>query len=624
MDIDLIEQIYEKFKLHPAICTDTRHIEQGALFFALKGGNFDGNQFAAQALAQGCAYAIVDDPNVIPNPSNTPNTNITNNNPNSDTRTLNSNPPNSNSNHSTSPYILVNDVLTALQALATHHRQTLNTPIIALTGSNGKTTTKELIYSVLSTQYNTLATQGNLNNHIGVPLTLLKLRPDHQIGIIEMGANHQGEIAQLCQIAQPDIGLITNIGKAHLEGFGGPEGVIKGKSEMYRYIASKSGKQLIVNIDNPILTKLVTEIFPASTLGSVPTPSLGSVPPSSLSSVQNPAFTSNPSSVSKAIPNSIHTSSPVTFLTYGTNSSASVQCKFISAEPNLSFEWLNPSHNTRTLQQPTNLNHSIQQSIMQADLKSAQIQNQSQDQQSNQHSVQLQNQFQTQFQTQSQTQSQFIQTQLAGSYNFENALAAIAIGQYFNIDPKNIVAGIQAYLPNNSRSQWMKTDNNRILLDAYNANPTSMQAAIQNFSQLPDLNKCLILGDMFELGGESDKEHQQIIEQISSHSKSFHSVILVGPNFCKALQILQDLPNKPDFNDRQSNHSTHSTQSIFYSFKTTAEANKFLLSKKEEVPTINHSAEPSPLNQNRTFPKQACILIKGSRGMKLETLLNVL
>jgi len=611
MDIDLIEQIYEKFKLHPAICTDTRHIEQGALFFALKGGNFDGNQFAAQALAQGCAYAIVDDPNVIPNPSNTPNTNITNNNPNSDTRTLNSNPPNSNSNHSTSPYILVNDVLTALQALATHHRQTLNTPIIALTGSNGKTTTKELIYSVLSTQYNTLATQGNLNNHIGVPLTLLKLRPDHQIGIIEMGANHQGEIAQLCQIAQPDIGLITNIGKAHLEGFGGPEGVIKGKSEMYRYIASKSGKQLIVNIDNPILTKLVTEIFPASTLGSVPTPSLGSVPPSSLSSVQNPAFTSNPTS----------------FLTYGTNSSASIQGKFISAEPNLSFEWLNPSHNTRTLQQPTNLNHSIQQSIMQADLKSAQIQNQSQDQQSNQHSVQLQNQFQTQFQTQSQTQSQFIQTQLAGSYNFENALAAIAIGQYFNIDPKNIVAGIQAYLPNNSRSQWMKTDNNRILLDAYNANPTSMQAAIQNFSQLPDLNKCLILGDMFELGDESDKEHQQIIEQIISHSKSFHSVILVGPNFCKALQILQDLPNKPDFNDRHSihsTHSTHSTQSIFYSFITTAEANKFLLSKKEEVPTINHSADPSPLNQNRTFPKQACILIKGSRGMKLETLLNVL
>ena len=586
MDIDLIEEIYEKFKLHPAICTDTRHIEQGALFFALKGGNFDGNQFAAQALAQGCAYAIVDDPNVIPNPSNTPNTNTTNNNTNSDTNHDNDKTRSTSSIHSTSPYILVNDVLIALQALATHHRQTLNTPIIALTGSNGKTTTKELIYSVLSTQYNILATQGNLNNHIGVPLTLLKLRPDHQIGIIEMGANHQGEIAQLCQIAQPDIGLITNIGKAHLEGFGGPEGVIKGKSEMYRYIASKPGKQLIVNIDNPILAKLVTEIFPASTLGSAPTPSLGSVPPSSLFSVQNSAFTSSPTS----------------FLTYGTNSSASIQGKFISAEPNLSFEWLNPPHNPSHLQQPTNLNQSIPQSYQQAE----------------QHSAQLQNQ------NQSQSQSLYIQTQLAGSYNFENALAAIAIGQYFNIDPKNIVAGIQAYLPNNSRSQWMKTDNNRILLDAYNANPTSMQAAIQNFSQLPDLNKCLILGDMFELGGESDKEHQQIIEQISSHSKSFHSVILVGPNFCKALQILQDLPNKPDFNDRQSNHSTHSTQSIFYSFKTTAEANKFLLSKKEEVPTINHSADPSPLNQNRTFPKQACILIKGSRGMKLETLLNVL
>ena len=642
MDIDLIEQIYEKFKLHPAICTDTRHIEQGALFFALKGGNFDGNQFAAQALAQGCAYAIVDDPNVIPNPSNTPVVIAPTNTPNSDTnhdntpstpstttpthtintpntnhdtRTLNSNPPNSNSNHFTSAYILVNDVLTALQALANHHRQTLNTPIIALTGSNGKTTTKELIYSVLSTQYNTLATQGNLNNHIGVPLTLLKLRPDHQIGIIEMGANHQGEIAQLCQIAQPDIGLITNIGKAHLEGFGGPEGVIKGKSEMYRYIASKPGKQLIVNIDNPILTKLVSEIFPASTLGSDPTPSLDSVPPSSLSSVQNSAFTSSPTS----------------FLTYGTNSSASIQGKFISAEPNLSFEWLNPPHNPSTLQQPTSLNHSIKQSIHQADHQSAQNQNQFQDQQSNHQSAQLQNQNKSQ--TQSQSQSQYIQTQLAGSYNFENALAAIAIGQYFNIDPKDIVAGIQAYLPNNSRSQWMKTDNNRILLDAYNANPTSMQAAIQNFSQLPDLNKCLILGDMFELGDESDKEHQQIIEQIISHSKSFHSVLLVGPNFCKALQTLQDLPNKPyisnilnlpnklDFNDRQS---IHSTQSIFYSFITTAEANKFLLSKKEEVPTINHSADPSPLNQNRTFPKQACILIKGSRGMKLETLLNVL
>ena len=436
-----------------------------------------------------------------------------------------------------------------------------------------------------------------------------------------MGANHQGEIAQLCQITQPDIGLITNIGKAHLEGFGGPEGVIKGKSEMYRYIASKPGKQLVVNIDNPILTKLVTEIFPSSTLGSVPTPSLDSVPPSSLSSVQNSAFTSSPTS----------------FLTYGTNSSASIQGKFISAEPNLSFEWLNPSHNPSHLQQPTNLNQFIPQSYQQAEQHSAQLQNQSQyqpqNQQSNPQTAQLQNQ------NKSQTQSQFIQTQLAGSYNFENALAAIAIGQYFNIDPINIVAGIQAYLPNNSRSQWMKTDNNRILLDAYNANPTSMQAAIQNFSQLPDLNKCLILGDMFELGDESDKEHQQIIEQISSHSKSFHSVILVGPNFCKALQILQNspnkpyisnilnLPNKPDFNDRHSihsTHSTHSTQSIFYSFKTTAEANKFLLSKKEEVPTINHSADPSPLNQNRTFPKQACILIKGSRGMKLETLINVL
>lgn len=377
------EELYRIFQSHQVVCTDSRKIAKGAIFFALKGENFDGNHFAARALANGAAYAVVDDPKVA----------------------------------QSQQYILVPDVLVALQKLALHHRRHLNPKIIAITGSNGKTTTKELISAVLATKYNIISTSGNYNNHIGVPLTLLRIGKKHDLAVIEMGANHKGEIDSYCKIALPTHGLITNIGKAHLEGFGGIEGVEQAKTELYRHIQSNSGL-LFVDLDNPILVK--------------------------------------------------HAKNS-TMVTYAEHHPADYRGENISANHFVAVRWFE-----------------------------------------NETSYEL-------------------QSQLIGSYNLKNILAAICVGRYFEVSPDKVIHAIEAYSPTNNRSQVVKTNRNTILLDAYNANPSSMAAAIENLRCYPSKNKVCILGDMLELGPYADQEHQKILNQLAN--ENFEAVLLVGENF---------------------------------------------------------------------------------------------
>ncbi len=378
-----IEELYRIYQSHQIISTDSRKITQGALFFALKGEHFDGNQFAARALENGAAYAVVDDPKVV----------------------------------DSEQFILVSDTLVALQQLALYHRKHLNLKIIAITGSNGKTTTKELISAVLSTRHQVISTAGNYNNHIGVPLTLLRIGKQHDIAVIEMGANHQGEIDAYCNIALPTHGLITNIGKAHLEGFGGIEGVERAKTELYRYIQSQS-EVLFVDLDNPLLIKH--------------------------------AKNSN-------------------MVTYAEHHPADYRGENISTHQFLSIRWF------------------------ENDL------------------------------------SYELQSQLIGSYNLKNILAAICVGRYFEVPPDKVIQAIESYSPSNNRSQVVSTLRNTILLDAYNANPTSMAAAIENFTNYPGKNKVCVLGDMLELGSYTNQEHQKILDQLAS--KNFETVLLVGENF---------------------------------------------------------------------------------------------
>lgn len=428
-----IQELYKLYLQHPVIGTDTRKIISGCLFFALKGENFDANNFARQALEDGAAYAIVDNPEVV----------------------------------ESSQFILVNDVLETLQQLATYHRQQLKIPVIGLTGTNGKTTTKELINAVLSQKYKTSATLGNLNNHIGVPLTLLKISSDIEVAIIEMGANHQKEIAMLSEIAKPDYGLITNVGKAHLEGFGGFEGVKKGKGELYTFLDESKGI-VFINDDNLHLKEMSNN----------------------------------------------HTFKEVIY--YGSSTSGSIEGKLLSNNPFLEIEWTN------------------------------------------------------------HTGTYVVKTQLTGIYNFENVLAAIAIGDKFGLNSDEINNGLSAYAPQNNRSQIIKTSRNTIIGDFYNANPSSMFVAIENIAKLEADKKTLILGDMFELGEESLTEHQLIIDKALSYP--FDNVIFIGEAFFKA-QKEED--------------------AAF--FKSTSEF-KLTLQK-------------NPLSQN-------LILLKGSRGMKLESLLE--
>lgn len=377
-----IEELYQIYLQYPSVQTDTRKLKPRDLFFALKGPNFNGNSFAQKAIDTGAAYAIIDEKEFSIND-----------------RT-----------------ILVDDVPTALQQLAKHHRQQFNIPFIAITGSNGKTTTKELIHVVLSSAFKTYTTEGNLNNHIGVPLTLLKIKDDAEIAVIEMGANHQKEIASYCEVALPTHGLITNCGKAHLEGFGGVEGVRKGKGELYDHLRSNDGTAFIM-WDYDYLQEMSKGILHTFTYGTTEVDVVGE------------AIESDP---------------------------------FLKVQFKKGFEGL-------------------------------------------------------------------VTTQLVGSYNLPNVLAAVAVGTYFKVDAQKIKQALENYVPSNSRSQLVAKGSNKIILDAYNANPSSMKLAIENFSKTKADNKVLVLGAMAELGIESPKEHQNIIEEISKHK--WQQVVLVGKNF---------------------------------------------------------------------------------------------
>ena len=389
--LDSISSLYEIFQLHPKVQTDTRKLQKGDLYFALKGPNFNGNEFAIKALEMGAAYCIVDEPIQA----------------NAELHKR---------------IILVEDVLTSLQALAKYHREQFTIPFIAITGSNGKTTTKELVASVLSSHYKTYTTQGNLNNHIGVPLTLLSIKKDAQFAIIEMGANHLHEIESYCSYTLPTHGLINNCGKAHLEGFGGEEGVKKGKGELFEYLKQNQGSAFI-NSDLDYLVEM-----------------------------------------SKGI---------VNIISYG-SSSGELQGKEVKQEGGL-----------------------LKVNITKT--------------------------------TDSHLQNKTIQTQLVGAYNLPNVLAAISIGLAFEVPAEKIIAAIENYAPSNSRSQLTTWKNNQVILDAYNANPSSMKVAVENFARIENKSKILCLGGMRELGNSSQAEHQALIEIIKAHR--FEQVVLVGKEF---------------------------------------------------------------------------------------------
>ncbi len=422
-----MEALYQKFRSCRSVSTDTRMIQDGDMFFALKGHNFDGNEFAPEALEKGARFAVVDDASVV-----------------KDER-----------------YLLVDDGLRALQKLATYHRNAIDARIIAITGSNGKTTTKELVYAVLSTTFKTSATQGNLNNHIGVPLTLLSISEDSEMAIVEMGANHIGEIHELCQIAQPDYGYITNFGKAHLEGFGSLEGVIQGKSELYDFLIDNEGRIFI-------------------------------------------------------------------------NSKDEVQARLMG-----NYEHLIPFN---TLDDST--------SLLAID-----------------PFVRL------------QFRDQRINSNLTGEYNFNNISAAIAIGDHFRVMVDDIKTAVESYVPLNNRSQIQEFNSSTIVLDAYNANPTSMQAALDNFRTFGEKGRVAVLGDMFELGDAASEEHQFISDYAAGIG--LEHVFLVGEYF----------------------KQTHGNEDLI----TRCETFDTLVDIMSSVNLDNKS-----------------VLIKGSRGMALERLLEVL
>ncbi|TWR29805.1 UDP-N-acetylmuramoyl-tripeptide--D-alanyl-D-alanine ligase [Mucilaginibacter pallidiroseus] len=440
------DQLYQIYLQHPVISTDTRKIADGSLFFALKGDKFDANTFAQKALESGAAYAIID---------------------NADYKT-------------SDKFLLVDDVLTALQQLAAHHRRQLNIAVIGLTGTNGKTTTKELINAVLSQKFNTLATQGNLNNHIGVPLTILTINNTHQMAVIEMGANHQKEIALLCSIAQPSHGMITNVGKAHLEGFGGVEGVKIGKGEMYDYLKEHAGEGrfAFINSDDATLLKMAED---------------------------------------RGLDN-------VVYYGKGHNTNNLVCGKLLDSSPLLKLKWNNRN-----------------------------------------------------------SSSYNVSTQLTGSYNLDNILAAICIGSYFGLTADEIDQGVEGYQPKNNRSQITKTATNTLICDFYNANPSSMFVAIDNMDKMGATNKVLILGDMFEMGDESAAEHTAVIKK--ALEANVEERIFIGKEFSSQQT------------EAQSSALTNTT---------------FYLTAEDAL--IGLKAKPI---------SGATILIKGSRGMALERLVEL-
>lgn len=385
-----ISSLYTIFLSCSEVTTDSRDCKDQSLFFALRGESFNGNAYAEKALSNGCAYVVVDDPIYYKQ---------------NDAR-----------------YIWTENCLTTLQQLANHHRKQFNIPVLGITGTNGKTTTKELLAAVLSTHFSVLFTQGNLNNQIGVPLTLLRLTPQHQFAIIEMGASHKGDIQELVEIAEPTFGLITNIGKAHIEGFGSLEGVKATKEELYTYIAQQKEGFIFRNADDEILEELCTN----KKLGQ---------------------------------------------FTYGSSANGDITGGISALDPYVSFKW----------------------------------------------------------KTQESEHFQEVQTQLIGSYNLPNLLAAVCIGYYFKIPHLDINRALSNYVPQNNRSQLQKTAYNTLIIDAYNANPTSMQASLQNFIEMDSKNKVVILGEMGELGVIRKEEHQRIVELIKS--TAFEDVFLVGKTY---------------------------------------------------------------------------------------------
>ncbi len=395
-----MKELYELFLQHPTITTDSRDVPEGSMFFALKGDTFDGNAYAISALEKGAAYAVIDEKEYA--------------------------------KESNDRLILVEDVLTTLQQLAKYHRVHLGTPIIGITGTNGKTTTKELISAVLKKKYNVLYTQGNFNNHIGVPKTLLQLTKEHDIAVIEMGANHPGEIKTLVEIVLPDFGIITNVGKAHLLGFGSFEGVIRTKGELYDFLRTIQGTAFINN-DNPHLLGI---------------------------------------------------SDGLKLVKYGQKDAKDLLVKgeLVECNPFLKFEWQTSS--TLTPQLST-----------------------------------------------ANCQLSTVQTRLIGSYNLDNALAAACIGTFFNVPATDISAALEEYTPSNNRSQLTITQDNKLVVDAYNANPTSMRAALDNFRLIKAEHKMCILGQMGELGDVSEEEHQKVIDLLGDCG--FEKVWLVGENFAK-------------------------------------------------------------------------------------------
>lgn len=387
-----LSELYQLYLEHPVVTTDTRDCPEGSLFFALRGANFDGNAFARQALQSGCAYAVVDDPCVCEAVSAS----------------------------EASRYILVDDVLTTLQQLAAYHRRQLGIPVIQITGTNGKTTTKELTAAVLATKWHVLYTQGNFNNHIGVPKTLLRLNFAHQLAVIETGANHPGEIAELSALVDANCGLITNVGRAHLEGFGSFEGVIHTKGELYDYLRQKPGAFIFLDGDNPHLAP-IAEGIPAVTYGL---PGKG----------------------------------------------YDVEGEIVACNPWLQFRFRVKGGEWHT-----------------------------------------------------------VQTHLIGSYNLTNALAALAVGMRFDVSPEQAAQAIAAYVPSNNRSELLRTAHNELIVDAYNANPTSMRAALDNFALISHPHKMLILGEMRELGAVSAEEHQKVAAQ--ALSLGAEAVWFVGEEF---------------------------------------------------------------------------------------------
>ncbi|MDE7373903.1 MAG: UDP-N-acetylmuramoyl-tripeptide--D-alanyl-D-alanine ligase [Odoribacter sp.] len=425
-----IADLYHEIRGH-RVTTDSRNIQAGDVFIALKGENFDGNLYATEAIQKGAILAIVDNPDYV-----------------------------------TEQCRCVPDTLVFLQELARHHRRQLGIPILGITGTNGKTTTKELCHAVLSRKFKTFATQGNFNNHIGVPLTLLSMDETTEFGIVEMGANHPGEIKTLCDIAEPDYGIITNIGQAHLEGFGTPENIIATKRALYDYVAAKNGK-LFVNSSDSLLMNLSEK----------------------------------------------HNRS-----TYGKTGDL-LQGDIKQTVPYLVFSILTPKGQL------------------------------------------------------------YIKTNLVGGYNFDNAMAASAIGCHFGIDPLDIQAAIENYHPSNLRSQLIRTESNTVILDAYNANPSSMQVSVSNFMEMPGDNKILILGEMLELGAESQKAHRQLLElALSGH---FNKIFLIGNNF---------------------EHCADQYNFITWFKETDA-----------LIETLKHDK-----------PEQAFIFVKGSRGNRLERIVEYL